>query len=661
MLDNQGVQPKPPGRSRLPFTFVGEREQQRRRKDGVELLREKNGGDVGLPEYANVLLKDICVLSGLPNALLSSSSSSSLPIASSRVAAVIAENARNQLAAFHPNNDLRRPLMTNLAIGLTPGEAVESLGISAKTLARGRKEQREGKQTILDSKYTAGTKKERRKAVEKEATKVWLHSRYPPKSGGRYHIQDETNETSYKAYRKAVEEGQLVWDISGKQRCKPRSRCVFDAIKKKETKIRVVTKYDGQFECLLCQALPEEKQLVITYEREWNEAKVQGDEEKMRERWIDLEAARRRAEKLEAHRDLRLHQRGYLEEVRWTLSKQDTSRLVVVMDFTKINMQKNVGTDDIEEIIDLVVVLEWWARPNEHHEGEESEEEAEREGEDDDRKKEEKDADLGEEESSPPQRARAPPLTTLGRQEKKQDELKQPQRRQRGPLKVGGRYVYNIDYMCAEAGAEGNDTGYVKEVLEQLLLTDIFDRFDRIDIFTDGGGKHFKNVYTMQAMARWLMERWVEVKKRPAPLFVWNVTAAYHGRGVADGHGGAISQSLDRERRNRLQQHLPIPKTPADIKEVIESKCANSSVVVLERIPRPAEGRVDLESLEGKIKSMYQFVFVSPQPAQAQANMHQGMNHAHSCSFMLIHAHSCGGVGQGQQWFAGCAIAGTQL
>jgi hypothetical protein len=212
-------------------------------------------------------------------------------------------------------------------------------------------------------------------------------------------------------------------------------------------------------------------------------------------------------------------------------------------------------------------------------------------------------------------------MTTLDRQEKKQDELKQPRRRQRGPKKVGGRYVYNIDYVCAEAGAEGNDTGYVKEVLEQLLLTDIFDRFDRIDIFTDGGGKHFKNVYTMHTMAKWLTERWVEVKRRAAPLFVWNVMAAYHGRGVADGHGGVISRSVDRERRDRLQQHLPIPKTPADLKEVIENKCANSSVVVLERIPRPAEGRVDLESLEGKIKSMNQFVFVSTQHPSTHASV----------------------------------------
>ena len=59
-----------------------------------------------------------------------------------------------------------------------------------------------------------------------------------------------------------------------------------------------------------------------------------------------------------------------------------------------------------------------------------------------------------------------------------------------------------------------------------------------------------------------------------------------------------------------IQQHLPIPKTPADVKEVIEKKCVNSSVVILERILRPEEGRVDLESLEGKIKSMNQFVFV---------------------------------------------------
>ena len=124
-------------RSRLPFTLVGEREQQRRRKAGVEALREKNGGDVGLPEYAEVVLKDICVSSGLPNAPFS-------PPAS-RVAAVIAENVRKELAALHPNSDLRRPLVANLSVGLTPGEAVEGLGLSARTLARGRKEQREGK------------------------------------------------------------------------------------------------------------------------------------------------------------------------------------------------------------------------------------------------------------------------------------------------------------------------------------------------------------------------------------------------------------------------------------------------------------------------------------------------------------------------------------
>ena len=339
------------------------------------------------------------------------------------------------------------------------------------------------------------------------------------------------------------------------------------------------------------------------------------------------------------------------------------------MDFTKINMQKNVGTDDIEVVIDLVVVLEWWPRPNEHHVGEEVRQESKDDKKQEESKenkeeesKEEKKQDLGQ-----PLNREPLPMTTLDRQEKKQDKLKQPQRRQRGPKKVGGRYVYNIDYVCAEAGAEGNDTGYVKEVLEQLLLTDFFDRFDRIDIFTDGGGKHFKNVYTMHTMAKWLTERWVEVKQRAAPLFVWNVMAAYHGRGVADGHGGVISRSLDRERRNRLQQHLPIPKTTADLKEVIENKCANSTVVVLERIPRPAEGRMDLESLEGKIKSMNQFVFVCTLPpcvAQSTNGVYIYIDiYETLCVYvMCVALHVYGGdVGQGQQWRAGGAIASAQL
>jgi len=91
-LDSAGVgsPPKPSGRSRLPFTLVGEREKQRRRKAGVQALREKNGGDVGLPAYAEVVLKDICVSSGLPNA----------PPSSSAVAAVIAENVKRELAAL---------------------------------------------------------------------------------------------------------------------------------------------------------------------------------------------------------------------------------------------------------------------------------------------------------------------------------------------------------------------------------------------------------------------------------------------------------------------------------------------------------------------------------------------------------------------------------
>jgi hypothetical protein len=81
----------------------------------------------------------------------------------------------------------------------------------------------------------------------------------------------------------------------------------------------------------------------------------------------------------------------------------------------------------------------------------------------------------------------------------------------------------------------------------RLIDSGQLNGFKRIDLFTDGGGKHFKNVYAMEMASHWedmWQARWSD--SAAVPMLWWNVMAPYHGHGTADSHAGSVSQTATR-------------------------------------------------------------------------------------------------------------------
>jgi len=163
---------------------------------------------------------------------------------------------------------------------------------------------------------------------------------------------------------------------------------------------------------------------------------------------------------------------------------------------------------------------------------------------------------------------------------------------------------------------EKNDTEYVRVALKRIIQRGHLDRFRRIDLFTDGGGKHFKNVYSMEMGSHWV-EMWHELRGKDVmvPELIWNVTAPYHGHGTADSHAGSVSQTLTRAQLGRQHTGGLAASPPSTVDEfmVMIGKMKNCVPESFEQIERP-QIRQDIDSLKDGIKKFYQFRYV-PSPS----------------------------------------------
>ncbi len=395
-------------------------------------------------------------------------------------------------------------------------------------------------------------------APEREAVAAWIGEKCPCKSGSKYHIQRCTSETLYNEYKDAIASGELAWAPAGSEP-RARARWVFDAMKA-ALHIRRARNYSGNFECRLCTTLPADEKALRVARAKWQKASDAKDEKKAGTLWLDVQAAERRVAKKTEHKALFLHQAAYLHHVRHTATKEDRSRVLVVMDFSRYDMLLPVGEKKEEEWMhDLVVVVEWWATV-EHPR----------------------------------------PASTATTKVPRKDKGEQ-------------RCIIYVDNLCVTPGIEKNDTEYVRVVLRRIIERGLLAGFRRVDLFTDGGGKHFKNVYSMDMASQW-QEMWQQQYGAglAAPELVWNVTAPYHGHGMADSHAGSVSQRLTRVQLGRQHTEGLAATPPSTVEEfakfINEMKgCAPESFDVIARPPV----RLDMESLQQGIKKFYQFTFVS--------------------------------------------------
>jgi hypothetical protein len=396
------------------------------------------------------------------------------------------------------------------------------------------------------------------------------------KSGTTYHIQLCTSDELWQEYLKAASMRQIVWD-GWKNHQMARSKAVFQRMKKK-AKVRVAKNYRGNFECVKCAEIPSAILAKSEAERRFPEEAVAGRGPAAIAQMTETKA---RLDKLEKHVEVVNAQQNYLMTVRHDrIERQQTqARVLCVMDFTKFNMMPNVsqGTnvDRPEFIHDMVMVFEWWPPPEaeEKEEGKEGKEE----------KKERK-----------PKRKRS---------------FKQ---RKEGP-KPQERSVLYLDTLCMDPGVEKNDTEYVRTAMEHAISAGHFDGFDRVDLFSDGGPKHYKSVYGMKMMSGW-NDWWRKLKPGvKIPQLWWNFTGPNHGHGIADSHGGIIAQVLRRALNHAQHNGGMAARGPSNAYELQEliMKMKGTQPVVFTHIERPEEPRIDMKPLK-HIRNHFQFRFVRP-------------------------------------------------
>jgi hypothetical protein len=553
-----------------PYLQLGTRQQKRRRSLGACALLALNGPEA-LAEFASDIAVDLGGTTQPP----------AQPAPASHQGEIVLQNAERLFAGLPAHSPARRQLVGELVEGLPVQDAAVLAACSERTVQRARQEKKDEEDNgHLFAKHKAHTKRPQRiPAEERKATEQWLGEKCPVKSGTKYHIQRCTSMQLYDEYRTSIAKGELTWRMVNGEAAEPRSRCVFDRMKK-ERKIRVATAYDGNFDCLLCKAIPEEVKHQAALQGQWESAVAKKDDT-VAKLYVELEAATRRVKKLREHEALWRHQAAYLHHVRYEATRNDPTRALIVMDFSKFNTKPNVSDRAaIEWIHDLVMVLEWW--PTKEQEEKEREEKAE--------SKEEK--------------------IEGGKTKKKKHKHSggtgpglEPQEE---------RSIMYVDNLCDSPGVEKNDVEYVRAGLRRLIAGGQLDRFQRIDLFSDGGGKHFKNVYAMELMSGWV-DMWHELRgeRLPVPRLYWTVTAPHHGHGSADGHAAAISRALRREQIG--SQHAGTgtapPASAEALKAMIQQKLSSVVPEVFHSIARP-EFRTDLESLAGGIKPFFQFTFV---------------------------------------------------
>ncbi len=175
-------------------------------------------------------------------------------IAPEPAAALLQRNVTS-LCVEAKGNRGRGGIVARVTAGLPTAQAAELAGCSTRTVQRARKDKEEN--PAWDAVWLQHPALERERVSKSEVAAVlaWIHVQCPVKSGSKYHMQYILSHELYDTYTVAT--GVLQW-ARKQERCKARCRSWFEAMKKK-AKVRVARTFWGQFHCVRCKALEEEK------------------------------------------------------------------------------------------------------------------------------------------------------------------------------------------------------------------------------------------------------------------------------------------------------------------------------------------------------------------------------------------------------------------
>lgn len=186
----------------------------------------------------------------------------------------------------------------------------------------------------------------------------------------------------------------------------------------------------------------------------------------------------------------------------------------------------------------------------------------------------------------------------------------------------GNRRRHNLNFLCDDADTNAADFHFVLTVwVDCFRLFFLNQRFDRIDVWSDGGPHHFK---TRFCQFMWhVLSRCKFASKRITHHFF----AAYHGHSLADAHAAAVKRTLrsayhtsELERISRLPTATWGPASAADLAALLHEANANTSVKVYPDIDRNGEQKPNVRAIPG-IKSYHCFEYFQ---GECRAFVHTG-------------------------------------
>jgi hypothetical protein len=168
----------------------------------------------------------------------------------------------------------------------------------------------------------------------------------------------------------------------------------------------------------------------------------------------------------------------------------------------------------------------------------------------------------------------------------------------------------NFDFLCSHQETNKHDYHFVLQVWVWLFLHLKFaDRFDRIDIWSDGGPHHFKTRY---CQFMWHVLSMLRFSNRPIHHHFF---ASYHGHSMADGHAATVKKCLltrylltELERTTASPTASFGPRTIEDVADLIRANCENTQVIVFNQIDRDEERKPQVKNVP-LIKSNHEFIY----------------------------------------------------
>ena len=176
-------------------------------------------------------------------------------------------------------------------------------------------------------------------------------------------------------------------------------------------------------------------------------------------------------------------------------------------------------------------------------------------------------------------------------------------------LESGRRVRRNFDFLCSGV-TNKHDYHFVLQVWVKLFLDEqLNERFDRIDVWTDGGPHHFKTRFCQ------FMWHSLSTLRFSNKLITHHFFASYHGHSLADGHAAVMKRVLlARYRITELERSIPGagatwgPSTIEEAAAVTRANCANTEVHVFTDIDRDGERKPKVRAINS-LKAMHCFAY----------------------------------------------------